>query len=289
MFMREIGFLLIALLITYSCTSEKKENDWTKENLKGKVKSYTNRTYKTLERFGNVEIGERTSSMGFDDQKKFDEKGYLIESNKYLDDGTLFFCYKNKYDDVGNMTELICYDTEGILTFREKYEYDSKGNLIEKNNYNPSGRLFDKIIYEYDKNGNLVEESTYYEFSESPFFSTTYDYDDRGNRIEESRYFYGKYKKPRLEDLYRFKYNESGYLVEKHIYDTNKKLQLIIRYSYNEKGDLTEEYDCEADGGIIGMNSYSYNYDEKGNWKSRIRYKNNKIPEYITIREIEYY
>ena len=51
--------VLFVALIANSCTNEKIENDWTADNLQGKVLSNSEYIYIAKDRFGNIEKGER--------------------------------------------------------------------------------------------------------------------------------------------------------------------------------------------------------------------------------------
>ncbi len=54
---------LVLVLAGFSTTQKEKENGWTEDKLKGKVKSFKEFSYKEVERFGKLEKGERTSKI----------------------------------------------------------------------------------------------------------------------------------------------------------------------------------------------------------------------------------
>ena len=78
--------VLFVALIAQSCSNEKIENDWTRDNIQGKVLSYSEFSYEAENRFGNIEKGERNRqfSIEYDHQIKYDEKGNEIEYNKKM-------------------------------------------------------------------------------------------------------------------------------------------------------------------------------------------------------------
>ena len=122
--------MLIAF-VSESCSNEKIENDWTKDNLKGKVLSYSEFSYQAESQFGNIKKGKRE------------------RSSSYLD-------YQKKFDEKGNVIKLNFYNSDGSLANKRSWEYDKNGNVIELNDYNSDGSAFEKetFKYEYDERGN---------------------------------------------------------------------------------------------------------------------------------------
>src|SRR5690606_10874293 len=108
--------IVLVALFAQSCSNEKVENGWTIENLQGKVLSYSEFSYKAVDRFGNIEKGkrERNDSWDRDLQRKYDEKGNNIESNRYNSDGSLFskWTYKYEFDKQGNWIKRIDFKDE---------------------------------------------------------------------------------------------------------------------------------------------------------------------------------
>ena len=92
--------VLFVALIAQSCSNENIENDWTRDNIQGKVLSYSEFSYEAENRFGNIEKGERNRqfSIGTDHQIKYDEKGNEIEYNRYNSDGSLDYKFTYKYE-----------------------------------------------------------------------------------------------------------------------------------------------------------------------------------------------
>ena len=153
--------IVLVALFAQSCSNEKVENGWTIENLQGKVLSYSEFSYKAVDRFGNIEKGkrERNDSWDRDLQRKYDEKGNNIENNWYNSDGSLDSKWTYKYDEKGNNIEENRYNSDGSLYSKWTYKYDEKGNNIESNRYKSDGSLDSKWTYKYefDKQGNWIK------------------------------------------------------------------------------------------------------------------------------------
>lgn len=249
-----LGVIVSCSLI--SCSNKKVKNDWTKDNLKGNVKFYTQTEYKAIERFGKV---EPEKERGFEDneQVNYDQNGNKTEHNWYTPKGDLFQKYIYKYDDKGNQAEENRYDSNGYLGGKYVYKYDDDNKIIETNYFKSNGDLFIKFTYKYDENGNKLE-SISHEPSGKKISKTSFKYDEYDNILEE------------------VSHNSYGNLEEKRIYkyDENKN-KIEMRF--------------EADGIIYDKWSFSYyNYDDNGNWTKCITFKNGK-PHYIRFRNYEYY
>ena len=155
------AIIVLVALFAQSCSNEKVENGWTIDNLQGKVLSYSQFSYEVVDdRFGNIEKIKRGRKSRFGNkQKKYDEKGNLIEDNQYNSDGSLGSNWTYKYDEKGNLIEYS--DGELYIKSIYKYKYDEKGNRIEGNRYNSDGSLYSKLTYKYDEKGNQIEENEY--------------------------------------------------------------------------------------------------------------------------------
>ena len=106
--MKKLLLILLCLPLLFSCEGEKKENDLTKYNIKGKVNEITETKYNAKESFG--------------DFQKTD----------------LIYKFKYKYDKDGNQTEQSFYNKDGDLKnqYKYKYEYDHNNTRIVSKEYN---------------------------------------------------------------------------------------------------------------------------------------------------------
>jgi hypothetical protein len=182
-------FIVWAMVIasTFSisgCENKNDINEWTKDNLRGEVKSIIEISYEAAQRFGNIEKGDAIY-LG----KKswvYNDNGNLIEEALYYSDD-VYSLSTFKYDDSGNQVEKVKYELDGSLIAKWVYQYDSRGNRIEINLYHPDGSLEYRYISKFDDRGNEVEQFQYgLDGSLSPRYS--FDYDTKGNVTEEKVY-----------------------------------------------------------------------------------------------------
>ncbi|CEN52128.1 conserved exported hypothetical protein [Capnocytophaga canimorsus] len=158
--MKKIILLVITAISLIGCNLNKENNDWKRDNLKGKVKSVRETPYYVVEKFGEIQKGRIKS---FITSYIYNEQGNLIEANRYNSDGNLYGKWTYKYDTNGNRIEANSYNSDGSLSGKTAFKYDTNGNRIEANRYNSDGSLYatDIYTYEYDKYGNWVKRIMY--------------------------------------------------------------------------------------------------------------------------------
>jgi len=191
--------LLLFLFVANGCTSNKINSDLELFGLKGKVKTVTYSYYKAIERFGEVEQGERIDGSVND--------GIVNKNSVYysLEEDSDFKCWMRTqvwttgsrhktnciFDNHGNLTEILHYDTSGILKNKTLIVYDNSGRLKEENNYTksyyePEVALNRKYIYQIGDHGKIIESKEYH--SEGSLSEKiTYAYDNNKNLISKKK------------------------------------------------------------------------------------------------------
>ncbi|MFA7081362.1 MAG: hypothetical protein WC135_02005 [Bacteroidales bacterium] len=184
----------------------------------------------------------------------YDEKGNLIESILYFNDGIIEQKTIYKYEDNGNMTEEI-YDFEGNLNLRTKYTYDINKNIISLITSN--SRRTDRInLFSYDLRGNKTEWIISQD--EDILKNETFIYDDNDNLIQ---------------------WNNSE----------SWKENLKYIYTYDNKGNEIEVKSYDKDGKLHEKSICKYEYDKKDNWTKKITYNELSKLTKIEERKIVYY
>ena len=300
--------LFFVTIILLSCSNKNVENDLKKYHLKGKVKSFSEISYKAVMNSGKIVKGERSRAFGDNDvYVKFNKKGYVIEKKFYKKD-TLDYREEFKYDKNDRIIEKIGYGPDGSFYWRYVNDYDSNGNKTTLTSYESDGTIDWFYTYKYDKHNHLIEETSY-NSDKSLDYKITYNYDDKGNMIEKNMYkpdgsldyrhtktYYknGKvieekiYKKSKLFWKEVNKYDKSGNKVEYHLYNSDGILDDIITYKYDDKGNEIESILRNSEGAIIDKAINQYEYDNVGNWIKKIEIPDGK-PRYVLERNIEYY
>lgn len=171
------------LVFSYSFSAIMPETDWKKKDLKGKVKTMTETTYK----YEDNEVKKKKTI--------FNENGYIIEELHYDKNRK----EKKRYNDKGLLVE----SHEHTYT----YEYDKNGNLVqtkrtknktygtlEKITYNKEGKVIRTQTYtqnQYDKAGvKITDDSNYFKDKNRELYQSLSDYSyiyDKKGRLQETR------------------------------------------------------------------------------------------------------
>ena len=181
------GLTLMLLVFSYSYSAIMPETDWNKKELKGKVKSMTETTYK----YEDNEVKKKKTI--------FNENGYIIEELQYDKNRKEPYSYKKRYNDKGLLVE----SHEHTYT----YEYDKNENLVqtkrtknktygtlEKITYNKEGKVIRTQTYtqnQYDKAGvKITDDSNYFKDKNRELYQSLSDYSyiyDKKGRLQETR------------------------------------------------------------------------------------------------------
>lgn len=273
-------FILALAAITFawmSCTgSQKPQTDWDAYQLKGKVKTLTNKRYKAREAFGEITKDELSSSevISFTKDGKIehslstyyyaDEKAEYEYFYTYTDKKSIVEEYYNDdfsgksitfYTDWGAKQSEMSYDDSGDETWKVEYTYDDKHRLIERNFY------YDKELSGRDKN---------YKYTEKGLLKSYKSYNNEGQLTETSYY----------------EYDEKGRETECTVENAEGEVSYSIVNAYNEEGYQS----CHKFIGTYykSTEEYTYEYDKKGNFV--VKYEMIKGGDtYINERTIVYY
>jgi|GEM_PF-189584 len=313
--------LVVILSLTFfsssstNSISSQKENNWSQYKIKGKVRTIETNIYKAVERFGNIEKGDRCLNMlkyKYDGNKYivFNRQGQELENYEYItSDGRLSSIDRYIYDYENKMIERTHHDSDSSQITKFTYKYDDRGNMIEENGYTSYGRQHVKHTYKYDGNGNKIEYNDY-RTDGRLYKRKVYKYDNQSNKIEFVDY--DSDGNVCRKDIY--KYDDRGHKKEKKCYDSDGKvffnsfykcddygniiedvfylfgeLNYIITYKYDKNANIIEETRYNADGSLKEKSTYIYKFDNKENWVKKIIIFNNGIPAIVIEREIEYF
>ena len=254
-------FAITALLIFAVCFSceEPISNERVNLKLKGKVKSIKETSFEAVEKGETIETGKRSKpSWKKDTYRAFKRNGELTEEIVYSSNGDMrsFSNFKSNTHE-NNIKESI-FNSKGDMTFIQVWNLNDQGKLVEKLRFNVKGETLIRILYKYDKEGNLIEDSQYFDSSKEPRIKYNYVYDSKGNKVEE------------------YMYNPMNELIAKW------------KSKYNEDDILVEEQYYYSDGSVADKETYTYEFDKKGNWVQQIIVANG-TPKYVVQRDIKYY
>ncbi|MCD6012923.1 MAG: hypothetical protein K0Q79_2785 [Flavipsychrobacter sp.] len=262
-------------LIAYNAGAQ---NDITRQNLKGRVKSVTQCQY-PVARNGVI-----------------DSFNALVYVFRYLENG-------NQYEDDDYVGGSL-YGNHGRLEHKRLYKYDETGRQTEVEEYKPDGKLHQRVVYKYDEQGNRIERCNYDPKGEL-WHRSVFSYDEKGNRTECSKHdAHGE-----LREHYTYSYDAKGRLaMEQHMVVSRSKIEAkdkdkppfsaanaermmdyVRTFTYDDSGKLVGQMDNMSNFRVPFEVSYFYeHYDATGNWLRQVRVENKRKVS-ITDRLIEYY
>lgn len=205
-------------------------------------------------------------------QYDFDTKGHLLQSfetnnvNQKIDTNLLMYSYNNsgnlafvrKKNQTGYYSTLYFYDSKNriikeeyrrdidtagtffvpsferslILNF-ETIKYETNGKVEKAIVHNSYGFPYKEIISSIDSSGYLISKEETLKFG-NQIISYKYDYNEKGwiSSLKTLNLHHSK-----MNQEIRFKYDEFGNLIEKHIYKNNQFIT-DIQVIYNLKTGL---------------------------------------------------
>jgi hypothetical protein len=246
--------------ILFSCSDNYSgNNDWKKENLKGRVKSTKITAFIATEKFGNVQLGDRViKNIPYPDLLTEYSNDGKKEIEVLYDEilGGEKTVYKYQYNNNDNGYTVFLYNNFGDIFCRHVYKLNKEFYPKEVTRYDSSGVIIDKDFYKYYQNKKLTEALTY---------------DSNG----------------KLQILISYRYDSFGKLIHLSEFDSDSTSLGFYKYYYNENGDIIEQLNYNNEGLLDSKFRYQYKYDNNSNWIEKIHYDGDQIR--IEEREIEYY
>lgn len=246
-----LSFGLLAALLMLSCGdgTPRVQTDLEAAGLKGKVQSVTIRGQRSL----------------------YNPSGYLTHRYSLDKDGLR--------DDM--LLEQTIYDESGTGALKKiyyKYHHDQslmQTDTVEVTPDERAQRLEAQRGCKYNKDGYIVTHSEYVDredwsyvyYKKRPKYISEYTYDKNNLVLELRATRFGPKREGKHLDPDNFV-----------IYDA-----LTTKYKYNPQGDIVEAITVTDKGDTL-PNTYSYKYDDRGNWIWQKA--NNSTP---TQRQINYY
>jgi len=260
-------------------------NDLSREELKGRVKSVSSKTFEISGDTNNYVQGKLTK----EEFQLFNENGNFLEDSESdtdkTDDQHIDFKKTYVYDPNGNLDEMILF-MNGFFFEKTKFSYDKKGNKIEEFIKGIDSKTIVKNTFDENNNMILKEELNSYLSKKLP---TKYTYNEKGFLIEE---LYGYPAKPKRTAVV---YDDRGLLIEYTDYEIREGIQDEIVFKESYKYDIygrmfqvdiyCNEYG-ESEYGFDTITSYQVKdlLDENKNWIRRVF-----SGDRVEIREIEYF
>lgn len=285
--MKKMYIILVCLLaIKANAQTENapKRSGWIGSALYGRIEWLEYAKYELRDSLGKEVKGAMLERKEY----YFNRKGDVNEIIHYNENNCCVEKSINKYDSSGNSTECSRYNRDGLLEDKLLFKHDSIGNMTEIALYNNDGTLVVKFVRKYDKQGNWIEEATYRDGVLNSI--ATFKYNQQKDKTEYNCYHNDSTKSYMNQKLlYKYKYDSNGSKieVEKHNYYKGQLfLDRKICYRYDLSGKMIEKCIFNRKGELL--EKYIYQYDDQGNVINEVLYKSEAlipvfVKEYIIL------
>lgn len=226
----------------------------------------------------------------------YDHKRRLIEERSYLGSDSVTSRVVLTYNEYDKLSTVSNYNGMSALTSEEAYTYDTAGVLIRTVETYTDDH-YSSIESHYDQEGRVVETTMRYYGGGYRKYVYTYG---RHGSVDKSIYTAEGDGTTTFEGVDRIVCDEHGRSIEEASLEPSDDGSLRIHrrlfHRYDEGGRLVETREVDPGDNQVGMRTWLYEYDERGNWiKQTITLSEGEgveaLPQSISIttRKIEYY
>ncbi|QZE15108.1 hypothetical protein K4L44_04570 [Halosquirtibacter laminarini] len=283
-----------------------KRNDWNRDNLKGKVVSFTEVAYR-LEKQNNrfIKSIKAWQYMEYDTKSIYDFQGNKVEELFFGYDGGVEKRCVYSFNKDNLPTTNLCYDRQGTIRHKTCYDYNEQNCLVSKTCWRED-TLFSKSDYRYNTEFQLKEVKVRYYYSQK-MNHTMPEWSDKGASVsfyyyDEKATLYERIEYKRKDSLtIEVRYNGNGKIIGRNFctyddhgheldyssYDYDEQTQEQHLSEYDPYGNIMESYWFTDDGDIMNYHSYSYEYDAYGNWTKQYITNDDQF-YYLVEREYSY-
>lgn len=212
---------------------------------------------------------------------RYNNNGELIEWEEFEVDGKLFEKSLLDLNENGIQQKGMVYDSNGNLKRYWLNDFDKKGKIIEVKTYNSIDKLLSSETNKYNVIGN-IEKYLYDNLAYNYKNRTTYNYNLNNQLIEEIFYNLARNEVNKRS----YKYDEKGNRIEEILENKDGKITKFI-CEFDKLNKLIYQKWFDKDGKQIHQTSFKYEYDNFGNWITKIRNLNGEL-DFVWERKIEY-
>ncbi|HEY9046085.1 MAG TPA: hypothetical protein VIN08_09320 [Ohtaekwangia sp.] len=250
-------------------------NDWSKMQLKGRVKSISKEQCRVMKKSGekNCKIKELIvfNSGGYIVEEQTWEFAQLVDRQKYV--------YNNNI-----LTRIERLDANNAITTTYMLYYDQDGNRIEEKIFDKDNQLESRYTHQYDKNGREIQMDRYnMHMGGNHDMKETFAYDNFGNLINHTQ----EHESGDTHIKISYKYDQYKKITEKTtntVYENSGKYLTTIRYTFDSQGNVVQEDQIQNKR----KSKTTITMDTTGNWLKRTTTESRDT--YLTTeRVIEYF
>ncbi|BDS12275.1 hypothetical protein [Aureispira anguillae] len=249
-------------------------SDLEKMRLKGAIKSISQRVYDAGKKNGIIKKRHLMLDPLENWDIEFNKKGYIQEKKCYDAANELIFYYEYKYKKKRLLVKKNMYDHRNYRIEQVAYVYNGFGELAAESIYGADNTLLVRYIHTYSPKGLLKETDVHAPSSRYTASKYEFVYNKKGLVVEEYTYN----NKDQLHQTNYYSYDKNDYVKEHTIKNHLDNFTFTSYSRYDERGNLiTYQAPAEKEP----LTSYTYTFDEHGNWTCQTHYKKGSVQQII--------
>jgi len=284
-----LTLLIVGFTLNLNAQMDLNKSDKDRFSLKGDVLWMWEGSYNFTNTKFNIPFGRKLKTDTLNTYYEFNKQGefkYIVQFGekqkaKYR---TAYF-----HDKAGNKSLSAEFKENNLLRTRH-YNYNAqnlyKSELTTKRYPGSVSEFSSKKKYVYNNHGQLVEVQNFDTDQEKLTSKDQIVYDEQENSEEFITYNSNGKATLSIKDYY-----DASDKVKKSVWSLST-IKNVFEYKYNEQGDPVIETETHHNSNSnelrIIQDSIVYRYDAKGNWISKIVYRNN-APIALVKRHIAYH
>lgn len=245
--MKNKYLLLAALFLTACAQTPFYHDDRAELGLKGPVQSVSITGRELVDMDGELV----DDGAWYERTMEFSEQGQLT---RVVQDGEELYSYTSDTRTIQR------YNLDGEPDTREVTVYTTQGDILSWTQYDASDTILSQEIYTYDADHRCIEKSIYSPYSFN-LICRDYTYDAQGRRTGYTAYE----SDDKVSYGYTLTYDSIGRVVREQWLTPDGRVSGSSAFEYNEQGFVAVETTDDK-----YTNTYTYEYDEHGNWISKI-------------------
>ena len=244
---RHICAITLLIIGLSSCHKPFVQDDRAELGLKGPVRSVSVIAHEMVELDGELV----DDGLWYERTMEFSESGQLT---RVVQDGEERYSYSSRTRTIQR------YDIDGEPDTREVTVYTAWGDILTWTLYDASDTILSQETYTYDADHRCIGKTVYSPYSFN-HVCRDYTYDAEGRRTGYTAYESDDH----VSYGWHSAYDSIGRVVREEWLTPDGNVSGSSSFEYNEQGFVAVETTDDK-----YTNTYTYEYDEQGNWISKI-------------------
>lgn len=248
--------------------------DLDKMQVKGIVQAISQRVYEVSKRGDTLKKRHLMLDPLENWDLQFNKKGFIVEKKCYDSANRVLFYYDYKYKKQSQLQRRNMYDARNYRIEQLAYTYNSLGQVAAESIYKSDNSLLVRYVHTYGIKGQLLQTDVHAPTNVYTTSKYEFDYNKEGQLI--AQHTYNQQQQKHQTDVYN--YDDNGFVKEHTITNHLDQFVFTSYAQYDMEGNvITFQAPTETEP----LTSYTYTFDEIGNWTRRVHYNNGKAVDMV--------